>query len=135
MKFFMSIRTRLTIWYLVVMIVLLLLFSTLAYFMPARRLYQNLDNSLQARAFQLKATAVLAGQPNELLLSFDSNGNLIQEFGPAIDVAGIAPLVKQAQSGDDVFLTTVTSDKQGVRLYATSFRVPFNDQIVIVVGQ
>jgi heavy metal sensor kinase len=135
MKFFMSIRTRLTIWYLVVMVVLLLLFSTLAYFMPARRLYQNLDNSLQARAFQLKATGFSSAQPNELLLSFNSSGNLLQEFGPVIDITSIAPLVKQAQSGEDVFLTTETSDKQGVRLYATSFRVPFNDQIVIVVGQ
>lgn len=135
MKFFMSIRTRLTIWYLVVMVVLLLLFSTLAYFMPARRLYQNLDNSLQARAFQLKATGFSSAQPNELLLSFNSSGNLIQEFGPVIDVPSIAPLVKQAQTGEDVFLTTETSDKQGVRLYATSIRAPFNDQIVIVVGQ
>jgi len=135
MKFFMSIRTRLTIWYLVVMVVLLLLFSTLAYFIPARRLYQNLDNSLQARAFQLKATGFSSAQPNELLLSFNSSGNLIQEFGPVIDVPSIAPLVKQAQIGEDVFLTTETSDKQGVRLYATSIRVPFNDQIVIVVGQ
>jgi heavy metal sensor kinase len=135
MKFFMSIRTRLTIWYLLVMVVLLLLFSTLAYFMPARRLYQNLDNSLLSRALQLKATPVFADRPNELLLSFDSNGNLMQEFGPAIDPGSIAPLVKQAQTGEDVFLTTVTADKQGVRLYATSLKVPFNDQIVIVVGQ
>jgi len=135
MKFFMSIRTRLTVWYLLVMVILLLLFSTLAYFMPARKLYQNLDISLQARAFQLQATGVSAGQPNELLLSFDSNGNLIQEFGPLIDTATIAPLVKQAQSGQDVFLTTLTADKQGVRLYATSFMMHFNNQIVIVVGQ
>ena len=33
MKFFKSIRTRLTIWYLVVIVVLLLVFSGVAYFM------------------------------------------------------------------------------------------------------
>ena len=46
-------------------------------------LYQNLDSSLETRSTQLRATleiqrgqAIFAGQPNELLLAFDSSGTL-----------------------------------------------------------
>jgi heavy metal sensor kinase len=45
-------------------------------------------------------------------------------------------LIKQALSGQTAYLTSVTTDNQGVRLYATTFLNPFNGQpIVIVVGQ
>ncbi len=137
MKFFKSIRTRLTVWYLVVIVVLLLIFSTVAYLMLSYNLYQNLDNSLVTRANQLRASGrtVFTVQSDELLLAFDSNSVLLQEFGPSIDPASIDGLAGQALSGQNVFLTTVTSDKQEVRLYATSFRVGFNDKVAIVVGQ
>ena len=135
MNFFMSIRTRLTIWYLAVMVILLLLFGTLAYFVPARKLYQNLDSSLQNRALQLKASLRFAEQPNELLLTFDSNATMIQEFGAPVNTANISPMVKQALSGQDNFLTTTTIDKQEVRFFATSVKFPFTNPMVIVVGQ
>ena len=145
MRFFKSIRTRLTIWYLVVIVLLLLVFSGVAYFMLDYNLYQNLDNSLQTRSNQLSTTiaiepgpAVVAPQANELILSFDSNGNLLQEFGPPIDTTNIniKGLVQQALFGQNTYLTTVAADKQGVRLYATAVRVPFTNQLlVIVVGQ
>jgi heavy metal sensor kinase len=122
-------------WYLLVMVILLLLFSALAYFMPARKLYQDLDASLQSRAVQLSASPRFAEQPNELLLVFDSTGALTQEFGNAVDVQNVSPMVKQALSGQDNFLTTVTTDKQGVRLYAAVVNFPFNTQFVIVVGK
>ena len=143
MRFFKSIRTRLTIWYLVVIVVLLLVFSGVAYFMLDYNLHQNLDNSLEARANQLSTTlviepgpAVVAPQANELILSFDSHGNLLQEFGPSIDPVSIKGLVVQASFGQNAFLNAVTADKHGVRLYATSVRMPFTNQLfIIVVGQ
>ena len=136
MRFFKSIRTRLTIWYLMVIVILLLVFSGLAYFMLAHNLYQNLDNSLQTRSTELISSPVIAPQANELILSFDSNGNLLREFGPSIDTANIKILVQQALLGQKSFLTALTADKQSVRLYATSFKVPFSNQLlVIVVGQ
>ena len=136
MKFFKSIRTRLTLWYLGVIVVLLLIFSGVAYFMLDYNLSQNLDNSLQNRSMELKASAIgIVPKENELLLSFDSSGNLINEYGPEINLAGVAPLVQLALSGQDSYLTTVTIDKQAVRLYASTIRLPFNNQIVIVIGQ
>jgi heavy metal sensor kinase len=137
MKFFKSIRTRLTLWYLAIIVVLLLLFSSVAYFMLYYNLYNNLDNSLQSRANELNTITVVAPKPNELLLSFSANGALTQEFpSGVIDASKLSGLIKQALSGQTAYLTSVTTDNQGVRLYATTFLNPFNGQpIVIVVGQ
>jgi len=137
MKFFKSIRTRLTLWYLAIIVVLLLLFSSVAYFMLYYNLYNNLDNSLQSRANELNTITVVAPKPNELLLSFNANGALTQEFpSGVIDASKLSGLIKQALSGQTAYLTSVTTDNQGVRLYATTFLNPFNGQpIVIVVGQ
>ena len=137
MKFFKSIRTRLTLWYLGFIVVLLLLFSSVAYFMLDYNLYNNLDNSLQSRANELNTITVVAPKPNEVLLSFNANGALTQEFpSGVIDTSKLTGLIKQALSGQTPYLTTVTADNQGVRLYATTFLNPFNGQpVVIVVGQ
>ena len=138
MRFFKSVRTRLTIWYLVVIVVLLFVFSGVAYFMLDYNLYQNLDNSLLTRSTELilSTSSIIAPQPNELILSFDSNGNLLREYGLSIDPTSIQGLVQQALLDQNTYLTTVAADKQGVRLYATSFRVPFTNQVlVVVVGQ
>ena len=138
MRFFKSIRTRLTIWYLMVIVVLLLVFSGVAYFMLDHNLYQNLDNSLQTRSTELilSTSSIIAQQANELRLSFDSNGNLMREYGPLIDPTSIKGLVQQALLGQKTYMTAMTTDKQNVRLYATTFRVPFSNQLlVLVVGQ
>ena len=137
MKFFKSIRTRLTLWYLLVMVVLLLVFSAVAYFMLDHNLYKNLDNSLRIRSIEIRTTSVFVPQTNELLLSFASNGTLIQQVGTsAIDTSKVSGLVEKALSGQNGYLTTDTTDNQGIRLYATAFRDPFDGQaIIIVVGQ
>ena len=138
MRFFKSIRTRLTIWYLMVIVILLLVFSGVAYFMLDHNLYQNLDNSLQTRSTELilSTSSIIAPQANELILSFDSKGNLMREYGPLIDPTSIKGLVQQALLGQKTYMTAMTTDKQNVRLYATTFRVPFSNQLlVLVVGQ
>ena len=138
MRFFKSIRTRLTIWYLMVIVILLLVFSGVAYFMLDHNLYQNLDNSLQTRSTELilSTSSIIAPQANELILSFDSKGNLMREYGPLIDPTSIKGLVQQALLGQKTYMTSMTTDKQNVRLYATTFRVPFSNQLlVLVVGQ
>jgi len=137
MKFFKSIRTRLTIWYLAVMVILLLMFSSVAYLMLDHNLYQNLDNALRVKSTQLNAPSVIIPQSDEILLSFNYNGMLNQEIGTiTVDTSKLSGLVKQALSGQNSYLTTVTTANQGIRLYATSFLNLFNDQpVVVVVGQ
>ena len=70
-------------------------------------------------------------------MSFASNGTLIQQVGTsAIDTSKVSGLVEKALSGQNGYLTTDTTDNQGIRLYATAFRDPFDGQaIIIVVGQ
>jgi len=137
MKFFKSIRTRLTLWYLTVMVILLLMFSSVAYIMLDHNLYQNLDNALRAKSTQLNAPSVIIPQSDEILLSFNYNGTLNQEIGTiTVDTSKLSGLVKQALSGQNSYLTTVTTANQGIRLYATSFLNLFNDQpVVVVVGR
>ena len=62
---------------------------------------------------------------------------LNQEIGTiTVDTSKLSGLVKQALSGQNSYLTTVTTANQGIRLYATSFLNLFNDQpLVVVVAQ
>jgi len=110
------------------------MFSSVAYIMLDHNLYQNLDNALRAKSTQLNAPSVIIPQSDEILLSFNYNGTLNQEIGTiTVDTSKLSGLVKQALSGQNSYLTTVTTANQGIRLYATSFLNLFNDQTVVVV--
>jgi heavy metal sensor kinase len=135
MNFFKSIRTRLTLWYLLVIVVLLVVFSAVAYFLLDHNLYQNLDNSLQNRSIELKQSVRIVPKENEILLSFDSTGAPINTSGPQIDATSLSTVIKQAVAGQDSFITITTVDKQTARLFASSVQVPFQGQVVIIVGQ
>ena len=137
MKFFKSIRTRLTLWYLAVMVILLLMFSSVAYLMLDHNLYQNLDNALRVKSTQLNAPSVIIPQSDEILLSFNYNGTLNQEIGTiTVDTAKLSGLVKQALSGQKFLSDDCHYGQSGDSLYATSFLNLFNDQpVVVVVGQ
>jgi heavy metal sensor kinase len=137
MKFFKSIRTRLTLWYLAVIVVLLLMFSSVAYFMLDYTLYNNLDNTLQNRANSLNTPTYVVPKSNELLMSFDANGNETQAVGGVtVDTSKLSSLIKKAIAGQNTYLSAADTENQNIRLYATSFLNPFNGQpVVIVVGQ
>ena len=137
MKFFKSIRTRLTLWYLAVIVVLLLIFSSVAYFMLDYTLYNNLDNTLQNRANSLNSPTYVVPKSNELLMSFDANGNETQEVGGVtVDTSKLSSLIKKAIAGQNTYLSATDTENHNIRLYATSFLNPFNGQpIVIIVGQ
>jgi heavy metal sensor kinase len=137
MKFFKSIRTRLTLWYLAVIVVLLLIFSSVAYFMLDYTLYNNLDNTLQNRANSLNTPTYVVPKSNELLMSFDANGNETQAVGGVtVDTSKLSGLIKKALAGQNTYLSAAGTENQNIRLYSTSFFNPFNGQpVVIIVGQ
>ena len=98
--FFRSIKFRLTIWYLVVLGVLLLIFATIAYLMLSNSLYQSIDDSLKLGAANMGNFLEMEGsgadfdndgqfdfgeQPLELMLFYDTGGNLVLEQGWGID--------------------------------------------------
>ena len=137
MKFFKSIRTRLTLWYLGFIVVLLLIFSSVAYLMLDYNLYNNLDNSLQTRIAQLNTPSGIIPKLNEVVLSFNANGTLAGETGGiTVDASKLSGLVKKVMSGQNAYLSTVTTKNEGVRLYAAVFLNPFSGEpSVWIVGQ
>jgi heavy metal sensor kinase len=133
-RFVRSIKFRLTIWYVVALVGLLLLFGIMAFFMLSRNLYQGLDDSLKTRAVQLENSLQVndntialdndgeggfEGQPGELVLLYGTDGTLLQRFGPAVDADDVDPLVDQALAGHSSLVTSETAGGQQVRLYAT----------------
>ncbi len=142
MSFVKTIKFRLTVWYLIAMAALLLIFGASAYFMLSRNLYRNLDDALANRGAELQATVqireehvVFVQQLNELVLVYGGNGQLLQRFGPAVDLMGLDQAVRQALLGQSSIATAVTGDGQEVRVFAAPVAVRPAGRIAIVVGR
>ncbi len=135
-----SIKVRLTVWYLVAISVLLIVFGTVAYYLLRKNLYRNLDESLKTRANELQATIKIEGdrvsfdrKVEEIVLIYNANGDLFQRLGPNVEFADIGKTVQQALFGDKSFVSAETAEGTYVRLYA----VPFNAEtrMALVVGR
>jgi len=142
MRFFKTIKFRLTVWYLVAIMVLLSAFSSMAYFMLSRNLYQNLDDSLKTSVAELQRSIdieqdhiAFSISVNELLLVYDANGTLVQRLGPNIGFTDIDGLVKRALFGQSAFQTAVAGDGQQVRLYAAPFTPDSSTRLALIVGR
>jgi heavy metal sensor kinase len=118
MKFIKSIRFRLTIWYLAVLVALLLLFGVISYFMLSQSLHQNLDDSLKTHALALENSLDVwngqinlgvTEQPGEFVLIYGSDGNLLQGFSWGAEVPHVDTLVKQALANNTSFFTARAS--------------------------
>jgi heavy metal sensor kinase len=127
MKFFKTVRFRLTAWYLLVTMLLLAAFGGTAYFLLSYNLHHSLDQRLVARATGIREALELAPgntsvslQPDEVLLIYFVNGSLAQDLGPEMNAATAQSLASQAFSGQSKFLTAATADGRPVRLYAVS---------------
>lgn len=143
MRFIKSIRFRLTIWYLAVLVALLLLFGMTSYFMLSRSLYQSLDDSLQTHALALENSLDvwnghinlgITEQPGEFVLLYGSDGSLLQGFSWGAEVPHVDTLVVQALESHTSFLTAQTANGDKIRLYVA----PFSGEpeiSVIVVGR
>jgi heavy metal sensor kinase len=130
MRFVKTIRFRLTIWYLAVLVALLLLFCTICYLVLSQSLYQSLDDSLKTDALALENSIDvwngqinlgITGQPGELVLLYGINGSLLQGFSWGLEVPHIDTLVTQALESHTSFLTAQTSSGQEIRLYVAPF--------------
>jgi heavy metal sensor kinase len=141
MRFFKSIKLRFTAWYILVVILLLVIFGATAYVMLSSNLYENMNQALQIRASSLKDSLTLEEddhlsfrqRTDEVVYFYDANGNRILKSGPATELTEINKVVQNALEGNSAFITTLTTDKQEMRVYA----VPFNDAGVsaILIGR
>ncbi len=137
-----SIRVRLTVWYMLTVGVLLVAFGGVAYYLLAKNLYRNLDDSLRARVMELKGTMKFDGDRiqfdrkiDETLFIYDANGRLMQKLGPNDEYANIGRAVKRALLGVSSFVNSETGEGLEVRLYATPINVDSQTRVALVVGR
>lgn len=102
-----SITFRLTLWYLLVISILLFIFQISAYLLLSQRVYQNLDDSLKAHSQTIEASLDYKnGKPSlgdveiydQLILLFDSSGKPVEERGSPGLVKKAIPFLKGIQS-------------------------------------
>jgi heavy metal sensor kinase len=137
-----SIKFRLTVWYLVVIAVLLIVFGTVAYYLLRNNLFRNLDKQLQARAQDLQRTMRIEGDNvffdqtvEEIVLIYNADGILKTRLGPNVQFTNIDRAVQQALFGDPTFVSAETENGPDVRLYAAPLNVNSQVRVAIVVGR
>ncbi len=146
MRFFQTIKFRLIIWHLAVIVTLLFVFSGVAYALLANNLHHNLDYNLTTMATAVQ-TRLKAGENdvaeeqvveelNELILIYKADGTLLKRYGANVELPGMDSFVKQALNGQSTFFTAATGNGQEIRFYASSLSVgPDNSPTIIVVGR
>jgi len=139
MNFIHSITFRFTLWYLLVLAVLLTALSVGVYFYLSRSLYQNLDGSLERRSMEIRSIppileSIWQGEFQEelgeiVILYFYSGNQLVKVSAPGISI----PLshefiyqIYQAFNGTSSFTTIQTAEGEGLRLLA----VPINPSML-----
>jgi heavy metal sensor kinase len=142
MKFFKSIRFRLTLWYVIVIVALLACFGVAAYIMLSYQLHRNLDESLRSKALEVESglrfeagQLTILGQPSELVMVHDADGALVRRLGPNVAFNQVDRFVKLALLGQPQFFSETTSEGLEVRFYATAFTIPPDSRVAIVVGK
>jgi len=136
MSFIHSIKFRFTVWYLLVLAVLLTALSIGVYFYLSRSLYRNLDQSLELRSIQLQSIPAILESINQgefeqelgeiVILYFYSGGHLVEVSPQGTNITVPAELISQAIAGTSSFATVQTAQGEGLRLLA----VPINVSIL-----
>jgi heavy metal sensor kinase len=150
MRFVKSIKFRLTIWYLVILGALLLVFAAVAYLMLSNSLYQSLDDSLKLGVTEVENSLEVEDgsiglhdenefdfgeQSVDLMLLYDNSGHLIQSWGKRVEIPQINTLQDQVLAGRSLFITTKIPNGQEIRLYASPFEDETGVHAVVVVGR
>ncbi len=140
--FFKSIRFRLTLWYLLVIAVLLGCFGAAAYLILSYQLHRNLNESLRSRAGEIETglkvesgQVTIPGQPTDLVLVYGSSGVLLRNLGPSISFSGVGRLVTNALLGQSGFATGVTPEGQKIALYASPYTILPDTRVAVVIGK
>jgi heavy metal sensor kinase len=136
MSFIHSIKFRFTIWYLLVLAVLLIALSAGVYFYLSRSLYRSLDDSLEIRSSQLSnIPAILESirqgefqeELGEIVILYFYSGDQLTEVSPrGISIPTPHEFISQAIAGTSLFATIQTEEGEGLRLLA----VPINISIL-----
>jgi len=142
MRALKSIKFRLTLWYLAAIVVLLVIFGTVAYYLLSKNLYRNLDESLRTRVIELQGSIKIDGRQvlfeqkvSELVMIYDADGALMERLGPNVEFSNIDKTVQEALFGKSSFVSASTPNGPDVRLYAAPFNVDSGTRVAIIVGR
>jgi len=136
MSFIHSIKFRFTIWYLLILAVLLIALSTGVYFSLSRSLYRGLDRSLELRSTQLRSIPYIMEsirqgefqeELGEIVILYFYSGNQIVKVSPrGLSISIPDEYISQAIAGKSSFATIQIAEGEKVRLLA----VPINISIL-----
>ena len=147
---FSTIRVRLTLWYVALLGLILVVFSTALYLTMSSGLYRQVDSSLQLAAERTAAAVNLEnGQlslqngegvslddPNLLVRIVGLDGRIIDSAGPSRSTPVPATALAAAQQGQSRFVTVIVPGSASpVRLYSIPYQESGQVYGVIQVGQ
>jgi heavy metal sensor kinase len=128
MSFIRSIKFRFTLWYLLVLAVILTTLSVGVYYYLSRSLYQNLDDSLELRSTQLVSfptilESITQGEFQEelgeiVILYFYGNNQSVEWSPSGISIPLSDEFTSQAIAGTGLFTNIQTAEGEGLRLLA-----------------
>jgi len=131
MNFIHSIKFRFTIWYLVILGVVLVILSSGVYFYLSYTLHRNLDRELQGRATQIAnfrdIVAIVAEgrfeeEMGEIIAFYYHDGKELSYVSPRDIIIPIDDeIVEQAVSGHSLFTTIETMEGTRVRVFTMPF--------------
>jgi heavy metal sensor kinase len=131
MNFIHSIKFRFTLWYLLVLSILLVMLSSGVYFYLSHTLHQNLDDELERRATQLSdfrdiVPIIAEGRFEEeigevIIFYFHSGSELTHISHRDTNLPLRVELVEKAIAGQSLFETVKTSHGAEIRIYAIPF--------------
>jgi heavy metal sensor kinase len=154
MKFFQSVKFRLTVWYLLVMSIILFIFAVVSYFTLYYNLHDNLDDNLKNRLIKLRDSLQeyredfdidMERELGEIVLIYYPEGLLWKSSGPFVDTPDIIPMVQEVAKGAHLFFNITTAYGWKIRFYASPITIgesPFIllvgrhfDEIEIILGR
>jgi signal transduction histidine kinase len=131
MSFIHSIKFRFTIWYLLVLTVLIGALSTGVYFYLSRNLHEDLDRSLEVRATQLQSTrdvmsSIAMGEFQEelgevVILYYENENEIMSISARYVNLTLDSALVQQALNGEGLYTTINTEEYGELRFHVVPF--------------
>jgi len=131
MNFIHSIKFRFTIWYLVVLAVLLSILGVSVYYFLSMSLYNNLDSDLKLRIAQVQSTpninAIWQGEfqeeLGEIVMLCYYNGDTLETYPPGNISLAEYGFIEQAIGGVNSFDTVRTAEGERMRFYAVPVQI------------
>lgn len=142
MKFLKTIKFRMTLWFLAVIVAMLALFGTIAYRHLSTSLRRGLDDALRARFIEIQGSIRIDGRQaifdekvSEIVMIYDADGRLMQRLGPNVEFSDISGTVEQALFGKSDFQSASRAEGPDVRFYAVPYNVDPQTRVAIVIGR